>query len=357
MRQSHFRIGAVAGSATLIGAMAASLASACATAALPLVSDDASTGAPADATSDTSACPDASTSSDPKNCGGCGHACASGQVCSSGVCKAECTAPAVKCPGEPLCVNLTSDPKHCGACATVCAVGDAGALDPGNGNPDAGVPFDAGPDAGAPWDLGSPACVQSKCGIACSGGKLDCSGVCFDVQQNHDHCGDCSTACAFDEWCGGGHCCPTGKAFCGGACVDVLTDAANCGGCGIACSGQTPNCSAGLCIAGLSIEVEGHANVVVNCKAGDYNCEAQQVCNQVTNSVCVWQQYDCAYGTKGSWYPPDGQSGSSAFNFAYDYDFYNGTYGNICACTQSQMNKYGLAATHQYCGVGHWTRQ
>ena len=107
----------------------------------------------------------------------------------------------------------------------------------------------------------------------------------------------------------------------------------------------------------LIIQVEGHPDVTVFCEVGDYSCQAQQVCNQVTNSICLYQDYDCATGNSGSWYPPDGDSGSSNFNFAFAYDFFASDYGNICACTSSQMVRYGLAATHSYCGLGHWTRQ
>ena len=112
------------------------------------------------------------------------------------------------------------------------------------------------------------------------------------------------------------------------------------------------------CVLGLSIVVEGHANVTVLCSVGDYSCQAQQICNQITNTVCVFQSYDCYTGVQGSWYPPDGQSGGSSFNFAFTYDFGDGgNYGNICACNSSQMTRYGLAANHQYCGSGHWFRQ
>ena len=108
----------------------------------------------------------------------------------------------------------------------------------------------------------------------------------------------------------------------------------------------------------LEIVVEGHDDVCVNCNAGDYSCQAKQICEKITNHNCTWQDYDCGYGSKGSWYPEDGKSGSSSFNFAYDYDFCcGGNYGNICACDKSQMVTYGLAADHQDCGWGHWYRQ
>ena len=78
----------------------------------------------------------------------------------------------------------------------------------------------------------------------------------------------------------------------------------------------------------LIIKVEGHPDVTVSCEVGDYSCQAQQVCNQVTNSICLYQDYDCVTGNSGSWYPPDGASGGSNFNFAFAYDFVSSDYGN-----------------------------
>lgn len=309
----------------------------------------------ADSGIDNAACPGADVTADPNNCGGCGRKCGGSQVCASGVCKNQCDAPQVKCPSVQVCVDLTKDAKHCGTCTTVCNAADAGGLDPSNGNPlpDSGVAPSV--EAGAPWDLGSPACVASKCTTACTG-KLACNGLCFDPLQSHDHCGDCTTVCPPDQACNAGHCCPPDEGWCNGACMDVGSDSNNCGTCNNGCSGMTPNCAQGKCIAGLTITIEGHAPIIANCKVGDYSCQAHEVCNKVTNSQCLFQQYDCT-GMKGSWYPNDGMSGSSSFNFAYDYDLWNGTYGNICACVASQMTKYGLASNHPSCGLGHWQRQ
>lgn len=44
---------------------------------------------------------------------------------------------------------------------------------------------------------------------------------------------------------------------------------------------------------GLAIRVEGHANVLVQCRPGDYKCQASEVCAIITGCPCVWQQYDC----------------------------------------------------------------
>jgi LruC domain-containing protein len=151
-------------------------------------------------------------------------------------------------------------------------------------------------------------------------------------------------------------------AFIGG---DAFTADYSCQGSGI-CNGDGVkngteagvDCGPGCGQACLRVQVEGHADVLVGCAAGDYSCQARLICNAITGYQCVHQAYDCWSGNQGSWYPPDGASGSSAFNFAYAYDFGGGNsdYGNICACTTSQMTRYGLAANHQYCGVGHWTR-
>jgi hypothetical protein len=114
----------------------------------------------------------------------------------------------------------------------------------------------------------------------------------------------------------------------------------------------------------LSIVVEGHANVNVFCRVGDYACQARDICEAITGTVCVHQDFNCAgAGNVGSWYPLDGASGGAKFNFAYTYDFaplsagLGPNYGNICAIDLSQMTRYGLAATHSPAGVGHWFRQ
>ncbi len=125
---------------------------------------------------------------------------------------------------------------------------DAG-LAPGPNNPDAAVAY----DGGIGWSLGSAACDAGSCGTTCAQGMTVCSGVCFDTQNFHEHCGSCTTACAAGtEWCNDGHCCALDQEYCGSACASVLSDDANCGGCGIACSGNTPNCVNGKCSATCS---------------------------------------------------------------------------------------------------------
>ncbi len=59
------------------------------------------------------------TSTDPKNCGGCGVVCAVDKVCSGGACTAGCLPGLTAC--SQRCVDLQSDNGSCGACGNVCA--------------------------------------------------------------------------------------------------------------------------------------------------------------------------------------------------------------------------------------------
>ena len=106
----------------------------------------------------------------------------------------------------------------------------------------------------------------------------------------------------------------------------------------------------------LMLKVAGKNDVPSNCENGDYKCQAKDVCEKVTGETCIHQDYDCYYGSRGSWYP-NGTPGSSTFNFAYAYDIQPDGYGNICAVDKSYMKKYGLAEKNRDAGSGDWTRQ
>jgi hypothetical protein len=164
-----------------------------------------------------------------------------------------CVSPLIHCSGAEagVCTNLTNDLNHCGACGTACTAADAGGLEAGTNNPDSGIPLlDGGMVPTGPfWSLGTPGCDASTCNVACPPPMSLCSdGICYDTQNYHDHCGDCSTACMSTEYCLGGHCCATGTAYCAGSCIDVLSDVNNCGGCGIMCS-SGDSCVGGSCVA------------------------------------------------------------------------------------------------------------
>jgi hypothetical protein len=53
------------------------------------------------------------------NCGVCGRACGTGQMCVAGMC--QCAMGQMFCNGA--CVDLQSDPANCGGCGTACMTG------------------------------------------------------------------------------------------------------------------------------------------------------------------------------------------------------------------------------------------
>ncbi len=341
---------------TFLATMAAGACSAANSPADPLSetafrhADGAKPACPAKSTVCGLACVDLKTNR--ANCGKCGSPCADGKDCVMGKCQFTCGGDSVQC-STNKCVDVKTDPLNCGDCGKVCQ----------------------------PVVNATQVCVSGNCVTQCSGTFRDCdakpdNGCETDVAMSQTDCGACGVACPETAdhaapVCMGGTCtanCESGYADCdhdlaNGCEVNLLGDDKNCGTCGKTCDAANPVCAPdpqnppASCQKGLAIKVEGHADVLVSCMKGDYSCEAKQVCEKVTNYACTFQQYDCYFGSQGSWYPNDGQSGSSQFNFAYTYDLAGGNYGNICACNQAQMAKYGLAANHTYCGLGHWQRQ
>ncbi|HXK19125.1 MAG TPA: hypothetical protein VNG33_15035 [Polyangiaceae bacterium] len=61
------------------------------------------------------------TSADPSNCGACDKQCATGEVCSAGVCSSECAPGLTACAGA--CVDLATDSGSCGKCGKACPDG------------------------------------------------------------------------------------------------------------------------------------------------------------------------------------------------------------------------------------------
>jgi hypothetical protein len=125
---------------------------------------------------------------------------------------------------EGACVDLDSDPRNCRQC--------------GNGCP-------------------GTTCDSATCTNVCAFGFVDCNrniadGCEVDAASDAAHCGNCDTACGFEESCIRGRCvCPEATADCDGVAVngcetDTSSDAANCGGCGTVC-GANEICARGLC--------------------------------------------------------------------------------------------------------------
>ena len=119
------------------------------------------------------ACVDLSSSS--SQCGACGVACSSTQLCVEGAC--QCRAGASLCGGA--CAVTASDPEHCGGCA----------------------------GAGGVACAADQVCERGECKAACA---LDtsalCGRSCVDVQTDAFHCGACGMVCADARSCHSGVC-------------------------------------------------------------------------------------------------------------------------------------------------------
>ena len=68
------------------------------------------------------------TLTDPANCGGCGHACAAGQVCAVGVCGSPASCPLTTTACNGSCADLSTDDANCGACGHACPSGQGCAM-------------------------------------------------------------------------------------------------------------------------------------------------------------------------------------------------------------------------------------
>jgi len=149
------------------------------------------------------ACSD--TSSDWRNCGGCGIVCGDNEICSEGSCALVCPQGQQACDGA--CVTLETSAQHCGACGNACAAGEV--------------------------------CSGGTCAATCPEGQTACDGGCFDTATDRAHCGGCGNACGAGEACVGGTCeptCPAGQELCDGLCIDTNASVAHCGGCGNVCA-------------------------------------------------------------------------------------------------------------------------
>jgi hypothetical protein len=176
------------------------------------------------------------TTTDGANCGTCGHACSSGEVCAGGTCGLVCTPPSTAC--GTTCANTGIDPQNCGKCGNACG----------------------------PYQNAAPGCDQGNCVYACNGGYLDCTsatGCETNGQVDLNNCGACGNVCALtfeaaSVACSGAACqvatCDSGNADCNGTYSDgcetniLFDDPNNCGGCGVQCDGEgVQGCDNGNC--------------------------------------------------------------------------------------------------------------
>ena len=88
--------------------------------------------------------------------------------------------------------------------------------------------------------------------------------------------------------------------------------------------GPTASVSVTIDSSCLTIVVEGtngDLEYCVDCVPEIILVKGESICNQITGETCVYQQYDCHNGNRGSWYPPS-HGGSSNFNFCLRLRFW-----------------------------------
>ncbi|TMA18694.1 MAG: hypothetical protein E6J88_19135 [Deltaproteobacteria bacterium] len=91
-------------------------------------------------------------------------------------------------------------------------------------------------------------CTSHQCLQRC----IICGSSC--VSDTFHNCESCGTACSSGQKCSASKCagaCGTGLTDCSGSCYDLQNDRLNCGGCGHLC-GDGETCSGGACRALLS---------------------------------------------------------------------------------------------------------
>ncbi len=199
-------------------------------------------------------CVDLST--DPANCGTCGHACAPGVACAGGMCAGS--------------VVTGSGDSGVGGPGADAATGDAGteadaaqAVDSTTDAPGESSSFDAtgdGPSGDASQPDSAAGDGSGDDGSATDGGLLD--DGCDPPFNTPEHCGDCVTSCGgATPICsptegGPNECaaqCDVPYVPCGSLCIDPVRDPYNCGACGRVCASNL--CQDGVCSGSTPGEV------------------------------------------------------------------------------------------------------
>ncbi len=232
---------------------------------------------------------------DSDNCGHCGQACPQGQVCDgTGHCALECSGYLIDCDGS--CVNLGDDRDHCGTCNRPCPAGE---ICDGAGSCELSCAAGFSDCGGSCVELGFDrrncggchhACLpgevcdgQGACTLSCQSGLTNCGGLCVDLNRDQSHCGTCGRACASGEICAGdGSCqtsCLTGLTECAGTCVDLNFDRRHCSTCNRACASGEVCDGQGTCSVSCQSSLTECAGVCVDTRSDPHHCNAcDQAC-------------------------------------------------------------------------------
>jgi len=143
---------------------------------------------------------------DPSNCGFCGHLCDLPNAqsdCSNSL----CVITACVTSGASGFANVNGDPADgceyaCPVWPTVAEVCDEVDNDcDGDVDEDFNLqsdPFNCG-TCGNDCSVLGQVCAAGQCVLTCPPGTTNCDGACVDTDTDPDYCGDCTTSCAFDH--------------------------------------------------------------------------------------------------------------------------------------------------------------
>ena len=320
------------------------------------------------------------------NCGACGHACGTGQICANGACQFTCNPGGdggialTSCVGGATCIDLQTDLANCGSCGHVCnantaahatcAAGHCGnACNLGFADCDHLVAngcerevYSDIANCGAcgnvcqPARNASPFCSYGWCSYTCNVGFDDCNydsvdGCETDLHADASNCGTCGNRCPTGQSCSNGACvgpiaptCRTGQTDCGwpgnSICVNLANDRMNCGSCGWTCF-SSEVCSGGCQSCPFGQQACNNACTDLqtntsNCGVCGHACASTQTC---IAGACVTP---CAAGQT--------QCGSTCVNT--QGDFANcGACGHACAAGQSCSFGSCVSPTPQDAGM------
>jgi hypothetical protein len=188
-------------------------------------------------------------SSDPDNCGSCGHACAAG-VCINGMCGSHADAQADSSSDAKM--MMAHDGSHHDVVAHDAPTHRDGRLPDGE-LPDGEKRDGEGRDGRSPVDAPTSDGRQTDGHVSDAHvADVEAGPICTPPFDTVSSCGACNAACNADMVCSpnpdGGtyYCvdlCTLPLIDCGGTCVDEQTDPLNCGMCGMVCP-------SGLCLLG-----------------------------------------------------------------------------------------------------------